>query len=103
MQSRWGFSKTKEPLKPQIVGRVEFEDYVREKVVITTRPGLQMPAFLLTPKGRQKRLPGIVCVPGHSRGKDDIVGIEEDGSQRSELGGYQKISPFRRSGRDTSL
>ena len=37
-----------------------------------------------------KRLvPSSLCLHGHGRGVDDIVGIEEDGTMRSEYGGYQ--------------
>ena len=47
--------------------------------------------YLLTPKHLNGSAPNpaILCLAGHGRGVDDIVGIAEDGSMRSEYGGYQ--------------
>lgn len=49
-------------------------DYIRETVTFTTRPGMRMFAYLLTPKGREERGPAIVCVTGHGPGADVLVG-----------------------------
>jgi hypothetical protein len=45
--------------------------------------------YLLTPKQAAKPMPAIICVPGHGRGADDIVGIDEHGRDRSNKAGYQ--------------
>ena len=34
-------------------------------------------------------MPAVICVPGHGRGADDIVGIDEHGRDRSDKAGYQ--------------
>ena len=31
----------------------------------------------------------MICLPGHGRGVDDIVGIDKEGKQRKRYGGYQ--------------
>ena len=31
----------------------------------------------------------MVCVPGHGRGVDDIVGIDDKGQDRTDKSGYQ--------------
>ena len=48
-------------------------------------------AYFLTPTHMDIPTPNatILCLAGHGRGVDDIVGIEEDGSMREEYGGYQ--------------
>ena len=66
---------------------VAFPDYRREEISLQSRPGERVPGYLLTPRGTPP-FPVMVCVPGHGRGVEDIVGIDEDGSQRAELGGY---------------
>src|SRR6476660_9319973 len=33
--------------------------------------------------------PVMICVPGHGRGVDDIVGIDEQGNDRTDKAGYQ--------------
>jgi dienelactone hydrolase len=85
-----GFPAAKEPLAPEVVETVEFPDYIRERVVFNTRPFMSLPAYLLRPKNpRTKKLPAIVCLPGHGPGKDTIVGYDDNGAPRSDIGGYQ--------------
>ncbi len=31
----------------------------------------------------------MICIPGHGRGVDDIVGIDEHGFDRTDKAGYQ--------------
>ena len=45
--------------------------------------------YLLTPKSGKAPHPTMVCVPGHGRGVDDIVGIDEKGQDRTDKAGYQ--------------
>jgi hypothetical protein len=46
-------------------------------------------AYLLKPTGAKSPLATMVCVPGHGRGVDDIVGIDEQGRDRTDKDGYQ--------------
>ena len=78
------------PLEPEVLETVDLGHYTREKIVFQTRQNLTALGYLLLPKGREGRLPAIVCIPGHGRGVDDIVGIEADGTQRAEKSGYAK-------------
>jgi pimeloyl-ACP methyl ester carboxylesterase len=45
--------------------------------------------YLLTPKTVKAPRPAIVCIPGHGRGVNDIVGIDEEGHDRTVKVGYQ--------------
>ena len=75
-----GFPETRIPLAPQTLEVTDFPDYRREKFVIETRPGVMLLGALLTPKGGASQpFPTVVCVPGHGRGLDDIVGVNADG------------------------
>jgi len=84
-----GFPTEKEPLAPEVVEVVEYPDYVRERVIVNTRPLMSVPAYLLLPKRRRGRIPGIVCLPGHGPGKNTIIGYDDNGYPRREIGGYQ--------------
>jgi len=84
-----GFPKEKEPLAPEVVDIVEFPDYTRERVIFNTRPLMSVPAYLLLPKGRTGKIPGIVCLHGHGPGKNTIIGYDDTGMPRKEIGGYQ--------------
>ncbi len=76
-------------LQPEIVERKEFDRYTREKVYFQSREGLTVKAYFLMPKGFKTPGPCMVCLPGHGRGVDDIVGIKEDGTMRETYGEYQ--------------
>ena len=78
------------PLAPEVLERRDLGGYTREKIVFQTRHNLTAIGYLLLPKERDGQVPAIVCIPGHGRGVDDIVGIEPDGTQRTEKSGYAR-------------
>src|SRR5256885_8717623 len=84
-----GFPEKRVPLDAQTLEVRDFPGYRREKFVIQSRPGGSVLGYLLTPKSRQAPHPTIVCVPGHGRGVDDIVGIDDNGQDRPTHDGYQ--------------
>jgi dienelactone hydrolase len=77
-------------LRPQVVERKQMDGYVREKVVYSSRPEMLVPAYVLIPDQAEGRLPAVVCCSGHGHGKDDLVGIDEQGRQRTSGSSYQK-------------
>jgi len=84
-----GFPARRAPLAPQTLEVREFPQYRREKFVITTQEGMGLLGYLLTPKQKQKPHPAMICVPGHGRGVDDIVGIDDKGRDRTGKAHYQ--------------
>lgn len=86
-----GFPKEPCDLEPEVLETHEFATYIRETVQFTSRQHSTVFGYFLSPKDIKGATPNatILCLAGHGRGVDDIVGIEEDGSMRSELGGYQ--------------
>ncbi len=90
VQLMGGFPETKCSLKSSTIHKVEFDEYTRETVLFDSREEMTVYGYFLFPKPSSKDpLPGVLCLPGHGRGVDDIVGIEEDGSMRDDYGGYQ--------------
>lgn len=85
-----GFDDAVVPLRPEILERKKIDGYLREKVVFQSRRDTSVPAWVLIPAGGARRYPAMICLHGHGRGKDSIIGIAEDGSQRSEAGEYQR-------------
>lgn len=79
-----GFPETRIPLAPQTLDVADFADYRRERFVIETRPGVMLLGVLLTPKAASGPLATVICVPGHGRGVDDIIGVDESGKTRSD-------------------
>lgn len=74
--------------KAQIIETRDFPAYKREKFVFESRPGVMVLGYLLTPKTAGPHA-AMVCVPGHGRGVDDIVGIDDHGRDRTDKDGYQ--------------
>jgi len=79
----------KVPLEPKFGSTIQRPGYRRRSVTFATRPGMSAFAYVLIPDHVKTPAPAILCVPGHGRGVDDIVGIEEDGKERDHLDGYQ--------------
>ncbi len=86
-----GFPQEKCDLQPEVLESREFTDYTRETVQFRSRAHSVIFGYFLSPKNIKSSTPNptILCLAGHGRGVDDIVGIAEDGSMRTEYGGYQ--------------
>jgi dienelactone hydrolase len=76
-------------LTPRVFERKDFGRYIRETVIFRSRPGLDVFAYWLLPaetsEDREKgprKLPCVICLPGHGRGVDSIVGLDAKGKMR---------------------
>jgi dienelactone hydrolase len=76
-------------LRFQTLEAKNYPGYRREKFIFESRPGLGVLGYLLTPTGKKAPHATVVCVPGHGRGVDDIVGIDENGKDRVKKPFYQ--------------
>ncbi len=94
-----GFPKERCPLNPQVLEvrtlttRTDNDrvvPYHRETLTFQSREGLTVFGYFLKPLPDATKLPVVICLPGHGRGVDDIVGINEDGSLRERWEGYQR-------------
>lgn len=84
-----GFPTQRQPLRPIALETRTFPGYTREKIVFDSQPGVSVLAYLLLPKKTRRPAAVMICVPGHGRGVDDIVGIDEQGRDRTDKAGYQ--------------
>jgi dienelactone hydrolase len=84
-----GFPPERGALGAQTLEVREFPAYRREKFVFESRPGLAVLGYLLTPANANPPYRTMICVPGHGRGVDDIVGIDDHGRDRTSKDGYQ--------------
>lgn len=83
------FPAEKVALRPELSAPVKKNGYTRRAVSFETRPGMSCFGYLLIPDGLKGRAPAVICIPGHGRGVDDLVGILEDGNEREHKDGYQ--------------
>jgi dienelactone hydrolase len=77
------------PLRARTLSVQDRPGFRREKFMFESRPGVGVMAYLLTPATGKPPFATVVCVPGHGRGVDDIVGIDENGKDRTDKPGYQ--------------
>ena len=84
-----GFPAQHGRLEPSVLRKEKMSGYVREPILFWSRPQLQVFAYLLIPDNLRRPGPVMICLPGHGRGVDDIVGIDKEGKQRKRYGGYQ--------------
>jgi dienelactone hydrolase len=85
-----GFPKERVDLSPRVTETVEFPTYTRDRVFFQSRTNTTVFGYVLAPRRLRTPAPAVLCLHGHGRGVDDIVGIREDGKMRRRLGGYQK-------------
>ena len=83
-----GFPAPSAPLRPKVLETRNYPGYRREKVIFDSRPGSTVLAYVLIPARSASPLPSLICLPGHGRGVDDIVGIDERGTDRTDKSGY---------------
>ena len=84
-----GFPTERVALEAKTLQVKDFPGYSREQIVFNTRAGLSALAYVLVPRAAKTPLATVICVPGHGRGVDDIVGIDEHGQDRMDKSGYQ--------------
>lgn len=84
-----GFPAERTPLRAQTLEKRDFPNYTREKFVFYSRPGVGVLGYLLLPKKVSQPVPAVVCIAGHGRGVDDIVGVDLFGKDRPTPDGYQ--------------
>ena len=83
------FPESKEPLHSQTLEVRDFPGYTREKFIFESRPGSAVLGYLLTPRAAKAPHGSVICIPGHGRGVNDIVGIDEQGHDRTVKVDYQ--------------
>jgi len=84
-----GFPEKRSPLQPQTLEVRDYPGYRREKFVFQSRPGLGVLGYLLTPTAGKAPFAPVICIPGHGRGVDDLVGIDPSGQDRTVKVAYQ--------------
>ena len=77
------------PLRAETLDIRQYPGYRRERIQFHSRPGVAVIGYLLIPEGRTAPHATVIAIPGHGRGVDDIVGIDEQGRDRTDKPGYQ--------------
>lgn len=66
------------PPRPVVTGQSDLGEYIRQHVVISTEPGIEMPMYVLIPKQQRAAYPVMIAPHGHvSGGKQAVAGIRD--------------------------
>ncbi|ARK29544.1 dienelactone hydrolase family protein [Halalkalibacter krulwichiae] len=85
------FSHLRAELNPITLGKVEYEDYFRLRVEITTSHSLKMPIYVLIPKMRKiVKRPAVLALHGHGYGSKEVVGLHPGGLENKGNPGIHK-------------
>ncbi|WP_088102790.1 dienelactone hydrolase family protein [Halalkalibacter urbisdiaboli] len=75
------FPITQKDFDVEEIERVEFDDFTRIRIELTTFSSLRMPAYVLKPKDQsQSKRPAVLALHGHGYGSKEIVGLNPDGT-----------------------
>lgn len=73
------------PVSSRLVETVELSSYVREKRFIVTEPGVEIPCYILLPRGASGPVPLVLTPHGHTkRGKEIYAGNYADEAEREQ-------------------
>ncbi len=84
-----GFPVTHADLRTRSFETKDLPSHTREALAFESRDGSFVFAYLLKPKNVRPPLSVVICLPGHGRGVDDIVGIDPEGRDRTQKIGYE--------------
>ena len=89
---------TRTDLNPVIYGRIDRGDYTVEKAYFESAPGFFVTGNLYRPKGKNGKVPGVLCPHGHwnngrfmDAGLDDVRRDIVQGAERFEEGGRSPL------------
>ncbi|THF77813.1 dienelactone hydrolase family protein [Cohnella fermenti] len=76
--------------EPELLSSEDCGSYIRERVKLSGVDGLSFGAYLLIPKKRIGKIPGVLAVHGHGYGSREIVGLLPDGAIDHEPPGLHR-------------
>lgn len=75
--------------KSTVEDRVEFDDHVRESLVLTAEGHRDLPLYLLTPKSGTGRRAGILALHGHGAfGHDAVAGVDTTPERQKDIASF---------------
>lgn len=79
-------------LEPVLLERIEYEDYVLERVAYTTMNEVYVPVMVLIPKTGSGPWPAVLACHGHGNGQRDAAGLDADGQELEQPGIHNRFA-----------
>lgn len=80
------------PLNPVLLERMEYEDFVLERVAYSTMKTVHVPVLVLTPKEDKGPRPAVLACHGHGNGYIDAVGLDSDYKELENPGIHNRFA-----------
>lgn len=72
-------------LDPVVTDTWEHDGFVRQRVIFHAEERVPVPCYVLIPDRGSPPYPALLCIHGHGRGKDDVVGIADSDDDRAHV------------------
>ncbi len=80
------------PLSAEVLERVEYRDYILERVAYSTMESVHVPVLVLVPKGGHGPWPAVLACHGHGDGHRDAVGLDVEGNELEDPGIHNRFA-----------
>jgi dienelactone hydrolase len=68
----------------RVLETAEFDHFIRERIEYTVGPNVKVPAYVLLPTNKKGPLPAIIACHGHGYGSREVLGLNPDGTNRTD-------------------
>ncbi|WP_379141349.1 dienelactone hydrolase family protein [Paenibacillus sp. sgz500992] len=86
------FPDKKYPLNSVVLKRLEYEDFILEKVAYTTMEAVYVPVLVLIPKEGHGPWPAVLACHGHGNGQIDAAGLDQEGVELAVPGIHNRFA-----------
>ncbi|AIQ52830.1 dienelactone hydrolase family protein [Paenibacillus sp. FSL R7-0331] len=84
--------ETSGPLNPVLLERVEYKDFILERITYSTEETLHVPVIVLVPLTGNGPWPAVVACHGHGNGQLDAAGLNSDYRELEETGIHNRFA-----------
>ncbi|SFE73354.1 Abhydrolase family protein [Paenibacillus catalpae] len=80
------------PLHARVMDRTDYGEFILERVAYSTMESVQVPVWVLIPKGKEGPIPAVLACHGHGNGMRDAVGLDEEGREMDDSGIHNRFA-----------
>lgn len=74
-------------LNPQVLWKKKTANGTLEKIVFTSEPGADVPAYVSVPEKPDGKLPFMICLQGHTSGMHNSIGMDSSARKKIDVEG----------------
>ncbi|MNB95485.1 Abhydrolase family protein [compost metagenome] len=86
------FPESSHPLDVEVLERLEYEDFILERVAYTTMVLVHVPVLVLIPKASKGPWPVVLACHGHGNGQRDAAGLDAEGGELVDPGIHNRFA-----------